>query len=115
MNFINNLLDVIEEWSKDSIEDEWLFARFREEAVGRLSATDAFMAIDETIKLLTEQEDESLKLEILLTIIELARQSDTTEIPKNLLKLNDTIKSQFKGANKYAHEKLNELFRFYRL
>ena len=47
MTFNDQLLHAIGEWSKDPIEDELVFVKFREQIVNRMSTVDAFEAIGE--------------------------------------------------------------------
>jgi hypothetical protein len=115
MCFINELLKTIEEWNKYPIEDEWLFETFRERFVSRMSPIEAFQVIDDTISILIKLSDESTAIEVLQTIINLARQSDTTEVPPKLYEMKDIIANQFENMDVYARGKLDELYRYYRL
>jgi|APSaa5957512576_1039674.scaffolds.fasta_scaffold326382_1 hypothetical protein len=114
MNFMNELIKTIDEWNKDPIEDEWLFETFREQYVGTMSPSEAFQAIDCTIDVLINLSDESTAVEVLETIIDLARQSDTTQVPAKLSKTRAALINQFKGMDDYARDKLGELFQYYR-
>ncbi|WP_028313950.1 hypothetical protein [Desulfatibacillum aliphaticivorans] len=115
MNFVSELKQTITEWNKDSNEDEWLFETFRQHFVGTMSTADAFQAIDDVIEFLIGLPDESTEIEVLETIISLARQSKTTEAPTKLLEKADTIAKQFEKMGDYAHRKMNELFGYYRI
>lgn len=115
MTFNDQLLHTIDGWNKDPIEDEWLFEKFREQLVNRMSTEEAFEAIGETIDVLLRQSDESTAIEVLQTLIALARQSDTTEMPSKLLVQKSAIASQFSTFGEYAKNKLQELFHHYRL
>ena len=115
MTFNDQLLHTIGEWSKNPIEDEWLFAKFRDQIVNRMSTVDAFEAIGETVDVLLCQTDESNSIELMQTLIALARQSDTTEIPSKLLSQKIVIESQFSNFGGYAKNTIQELFRYYRL
>ncbi len=115
MNYIKKLIQTIEEWNKDPIEDEWLFETFREKFISTMSPVEAFQAVDDTVDILINLSDESTAIEVLQTIIRLARQSDTTEVPKRLSEMKETIINQFKDMEDYARDKLNELFRYYRM
>lgn len=115
MTFNERLLHTIDGWNKDPIEDEWLFEKFREQFVSRMSTVEAFEAIGETVDVLLRQSDESTATEVLQTLIALARQSDTTEIPSKLLAQKPAIASQFLVFGDYAKNKLQELFHYYRL
>lgn len=115
MAFNDQLLHAIGDWSKDPIEDEWLFEKFRERFVNSMSTAEAFEAIGETVDVLLHQYDESNAIEVVQTLIALARQSDTTEIPARLLAQKMAISNQFQKFGVYAKNKLQELFDYYRI
>jgi hypothetical protein len=115
MTYRQRLLLVIDEWSTYPITDEWLFESFRSEVIGALSTSEAFDAIDETIVILLQESDESTATEVIETIITLAHQSETTEIPIELMKHKAEIEAKVKRFGDYANNKLQELFRYYRL
>lgn len=115
MTFSDQLLHTIGEWGKDPIEDKLLFVKFREQIVNRMSTVEAFEAIGETVDVLLRQTDESNSIELVETLIALARQSDTTEIPSKLLSQKIVIESQFSKFGGYAKNKIQELFNYYRL
>jgi len=121
MNYMSELNKAIEEWSKNPIEDELLFHRFRMNIHESMSREDAFRAIDETVKMLLSQSDESNSIEILETIIALAHTSDTTEIPQGLMEMKEQVIHKINRISKignmanYARRKLKELFAYYRL
>jgi rhamnose utilization protein RhaD (predicted bifunctional aldolase and dehydrogenase) len=115
MTFNDQLLHAIGEWSKDPIEDELVFVKFREQIVNRMSTVDAFEAIGETVDVLLGQSDESNAIEVAQTLIALARRSDTTEIPARLLEQKMAIVSHFSKFGDYAKNKQQELFDYYRL
>ncbi len=115
MTFNDQLLHTIGEWSKNPIVDEWLFAKFRDQFVNRMSTVEAFEAIGETVDVLLSQTDEFNAIEVVQTLIGLARQSDTTEIPSKLLSQKIVIESQFSKFGSYAKNKIQELFHYYRL
>jgi len=113
MTFHDALLQAIN--GKDPIEDEWFFKKFREQFIDTMSTVEAFEAIGETVEVLLRQSDESTSIEVLQTLIALARQSDTTEIPPKLLAQKSAIARQFSTCSDYAKNKLQELFDHYRL
>lgn len=115
MTFHDALLQAIKGWSADPIADEWLFEKFREQFVNTMSAGEAFEAISETVDELLHQSDESTAIEVVQTIIALARQSDTTEVPSQLLAQRTAITNQFSAFGDYAKNKLQELFHYYRM
>jgi rhamnose utilization protein RhaD (predicted bifunctional aldolase and dehydrogenase) len=115
MNFNDQLLNAISDWSKDPIEDEWLFENFRERFVNRMSTVEAFEAIGATVDVLLGQSDESNAIEVAQTLIALARRSNTTEIPARLLEQKMAIVSHFSKFGDYAKNKQQEIFDYYRL
>lgn len=115
MTYRQRLLLVIDEWNTYPITNEWLFENFRSDVIGALSTTEAFDAIDETIVILLQESDESTVTEVIESIITLAYQSETTEMPIELVKLKAAIEAKIKNFGDYANNKLQELFRYYRL
>ena len=115
MTYREALLRAIDGWKTDPIPDEWLFERFRSGTIGAMSAPEAFEAIGETIEILLLEVDESTSIEILQSILNLAIQSDTTEIPEMLLRQKDDLQLKFACFDDYANHKLQELFGYYRI
>jgi hypothetical protein len=115
MKYQDALLLAIDKWNEDPISDEWLFENFRQDFVKVMSTADAFDSIDQTVDLLLQQTDESTAIEVLQTIIALAEQSGTTEIPPNLLSQKPQIIGQFSSFGEYAKNKLREILRYYRI
>jgi hypothetical protein len=115
MEYRKTLLQAIEGWNAEPIEDEWLFEKFREQTIGLMSRSEAFESIGETVDLLLREDDESTATEILQTIMGLALQSQTTELPKSLLESKDEIQNKFSKFGGYARNKLLELYRYYRI
>jgi hypothetical protein len=115
MDFRENLLQTISEWSADPIVDEWVFENFRQNVVKQLTSADAFDAIDPAIDILLAEVDESTSIEIVQTILSLVVQSDTTEVPRNLVSNIGDIQGKFLKFGPYAQSKLRELLGKYRL
>jgi hypothetical protein len=115
LNYTDALLRTIEGWNTTPISDEWLLEKFRKKFVNTMTTDEAFESIDPTIGVLQRQSDESTAVEVLQTIITLARQSDTTEVPPTLLKNRDALTRQFSQYGDYAKSKLQELLQHYRL
>jgi hypothetical protein len=115
MTYRERLLLVIDEWNTYPITNEWLFENFRSNVIGELSTSDAFDAIDETIVILLREPDESTATEIIQSIIALAHQSKTTEVPIELIRSKTEIVTKVRSFGDYANIKLQELFRYYRL
>lgn len=115
MNYRAELLEAIEYWNKDPIEDELFFDKFRKHIINPMSQEDAYRMIGITTKVLIEQSDESTCIELIVTIINLAYHSDTTEVPPELFEMKDLLVEKFKNMNMYTRNKLNELFKYYRM
>lgn len=113
MTFQNALLQAIND--KSPIRDEWFFAKFREQFIDTMSPSVAFEAIGQTVDVLLLQSDESNATEVVEMLIALARHSDTTQIPSKLSAEKNAIVNQFSTFGDYAKNKLQELFRYYRL
>ena len=114
MRYRDALIQAIEHWKSDPIEDEWFFESFRDVFIGKMSPPEAFSFINETVVFLIKEEDESTACEILQTIINLAVKSQTTEVPSILKENRKIIESQFYSRGDYSKSKLRELFRYYR-
>lgn len=115
MRYGEALNEIIAKWNSYPIEDEWVFERFRDAYIKTMSTSEAFDAINETILALVSERDESTATEILQTVIGLATQSQTTEIPAAILENKDVLAVKFSAYGEYAQGKLVELLRFYRL
>lgn len=115
MNFFKDLQYVIREWNTDPIEDEWLFENFRAKYFNQFTSDEAFLAIGKITDTLLKEEDESTVCELLQTIIGLARKSQTTEVPKELIENRDIIDLKVSCYGDYAKNKLKELYAYYRL
>lgn len=114
-SYESELNRVVEEWQKETISDEWLFAQFRESYVSTMEPYQAFEALDITIKCLLNVEDEDALVELVQTMIDLARRSNTTEIPRLLATRKDEIEKKIKKCGNYAKDKTKEFFRHYRM
>lgn len=115
MVYRDALIEAIDHWSSEVIEDEWFFENFRHDFIGKMSAIDAYLHLDETIELLLKEKDESTLCEILQTIITLARRSKTTEIPNRLSNNKENIAMKFQGSEEYTFSKYKELIDYYRM
>lgn len=113
--YFDKLNETLCKWLSDENSDEWLFESFRESEVKTLSPVDAFSVIGETVNILLHQSDESASIEILETILCLARTSGTTEVPQILAEKKERLKSHFSDKCNYAKQKLLELFKYYRI
>ena len=115
MSYREALLKTIGEWNRSPILDEWVFEKFRDAFVSVMTTEEAFNSIGGTIDVLLAQSDESTSIEVLQTVIALAAQSETTEVPQALLSTRHALEKHFESFGAYAKAKMNELFRYYRL
>ncbi|UNU28710.1 hypothetical protein [Aeromonas hydrophila] len=115
MSYRDALNEAIQRWNSDYIENEWFFEKFRDDTIGKMSPSEAFCFINETIDFLIREDNESTACEILQTIIGLARKSQATEVPNALVENREVIESQFCQRGEYSKGKLAELFRYYRI
>ena len=115
MNLQQQLDSAIAKWNSGEVDDEWLFQRIREDRVGQMPPEEAWAQIGETVSKLLNEENESTATELIETAIALARQSMTTEIPKEIASSRDRLEKQFSNYGDYASEQLRQLFRYYRI
>ena len=115
MSFLNDLGTVILEWKRDPIKDEWAFDHFRSQSIPRLSTHDAFELMNQVLRLLVDEKDDSTALELLQTLLTMARHSQTTEMPSGLVENMDVLKSRFSAMGEYEREKMGELLNYYRV
>jgi hypothetical protein len=115
MKFQEQLNSAIARWNSGDVDDEWLFQRLRDEQIGQMKPEEAWAQIGEGVTKLLNEENESTAIELIETILALAKQSKTTEVPKELALLGDHLKKQFSRSGEYAREQLRQLFRYYRI
>ena len=115
MTFQQQLDSTIAKWNSGDVDDEWLFQRLREKQIGQMASEEAWAQIDECVTKLLYEENESTAIELIETIIALARQSTTTELPKEIASSSDRLKKQFSSYGEYAKEQLRQMFRYYRI
>ena len=113
--YINKLNETIHVWLSGKNYDEWLFESFRDVNVNVLDPAEAYALIDDTVAVLLNQTDESASIEVLVTILHLARTSDTTELPKSVASRKDELDEHFKSLSDYANNLLLELYKHYRI
>jgi hypothetical protein len=106
---------VVEEWQKETISDEWLFAQFRESYISTMEPNQAFDALNATIEHLLDVHDEGTFIELAQTVVDLAKRSETTEIPSLLTKNKTELERKIQSYGNYAKDKIAELFHHYRL
>jgi len=115
MNYHDQLRNAIREWKKDPIVDEWVFDRFRRDCIGAMSPEAAYDAIGDTVAILVNETDPSTVTELVQSLIALAMQSATTQIPESLLESRSAVESLATKAGEYTELKLRELYQHYRL
>jgi len=115
MSFLSDLYTVMLEWKKNPIKDEWVFDRFRSESIPQLSTPEAFDLMTQVLRLLIDEIDDSTALELLQTLLTMARHTQTTEMPPDFAQNMELLKSRFTGMGDYEREKVSELLRYYRI
>jgi len=115
MTFISQMEQIVAKWAKRQVDDEWLFQSFRKDIIGKMSTEEAYGYIDDVVGVLLQQHDEVVVNEVLETLLALARQSDTTQMPNKLESAVTQIKSMCDKYSEYTINKCSELFTHYRL
>jgi len=113
--YSENLKQVIDEWNKDPITDERIFSKFRAINISVMTASEAFHVIGITLDFLVSHSDQSTRTELLQTMIDLAKKSDTTEIPIDIAGKIDLLQSAIIDSDNYTKDKLGEFLRHYRI
>jgi hypothetical protein len=96
------------DWRSAYGRDEWFFTRLVNETVKPLSSIEAFAAIDEVVQLLPQQPEMMYECGVLL--LNLARHSDTTEMPCGLRGAWDTVMRLLRDYSDIA-EQLRDWYR----
>jgi hypothetical protein len=115
MRFQEQLDSAIARWNSGDVDDEWLFQRLREDEIGQMAPEEAWVQIGESVTKLLNEENETTATELVETIMALAMQSKTTEVPKELASSSDRLMKQFATHGEYAKDQLRRLFRHYRI
>lgn len=115
MDFQEKLDAVVTIWQSGEVDDEWVFQSLREDAVANLSPPEAFSEIATTLAKLRQYSGESVATEIVETVLALAKQAQTTEVPEELERGQENLRAQFSDYGEYANSKLEEVFAYYRL
>jgi hypothetical protein len=113
--FKDQLQNVLEAWLVVEPFDEWLFEAFRNNHVKTMDSITAFNSINDAVKVLLDQSDESALIEIVETLLCLAKASHTTEVPSVLGSSKADLEALFSAHGTYANQKLRDLFRYYKL
>jgi len=95
-------------------DDEWLFQKFRDEIIVSLAPEEAFENIGLTVEYLLKN-DEANSIELIETLISLAKISKTTEIPNAIFDNKESLEIHVLNFCDYAKSKLKELFSHYRI
>ena len=114
MAFIDDFTRVAAEWRAGS-QDEWLFARLQRDVVTSLTPAEAFGSIEAVVEALLGESDSYLFYETLVTIGDLARQSDTTEVSQALLDAIPELRERCSALCSATQAVLKEVLRHYRL
>lgn len=115
MTFQDRLNEIIATWETGKVEDEWAFQKLRDDFVGAMRNDVAHAEVCETVRKLSVSSCESTATEIIETLLALAKQSDTTEVPAALLSCKTQLQDQFLNYGPYARRKLDDWFRYYRI
>ena len=113
-SFEKQLKAAIDCWELGDIQDEWMFAKLQDDVIGLLEPSEAFEKIPYVLALV-ENHKEDAATAIIETLLALARQSQTTEIPEGLEARRQHLSDQFALYGEYAKAKPGELFRYYRI
>ena len=113
--YLNKLNETLHIWLNGQDVDEWLFESFRDSNVKKLDTVEAYLLIDDTVEVLLNQGDESASIEVLETILCLAKTSCTTEPPRSVVSRKNELDRHFSILCDYAKNKLLELYRYYRI
>ncbi|WP_323938450.1 hypothetical protein [Aeromonas hydrophila] len=54
MSYRDALNEAIQHWNSYSIENEWFFEKFRDDTIGKMSPSEAFCFINETIDFINQ-------------------------------------------------------------
>lgn len=115
MDFSDQMKATIETWMGENNDDEWLFADFRALAIDPLEPYRAFECLDEVANLISQYDLSGIWSEILEIILALARQSGTTERPRELQNKWEYIEKCSHHSNNYGKTKFEELCSYYRV
>jgi len=115
MSFIDQLNSTVAIWESGSVDDEWMFQKLREDVVGQLSPCEAFEEIPCVLAMLRDHRGESVATELIETVLALAAQSQTTEVPRGFREAVPHLRNQFRQYGEYSRDKLEEAIRFYRI
>ena len=82
---IQPFLDALSsDWKQALSHDEWFFAGIIKDVTSRMSASDAFDSIDTLVEILIHQSDSTINYYCGALLVDLARHSDTSELPVGL-------------------------------
>ena len=101
-------------WPEKLADDEWFFARLREELVGSLSPCAAFDAIGGMVSWALLQDDPDLLAEAGEFLLTLVRRSDTTEKPPALAGDWQRLADRLTEIGPWGHAQVIQLRRWYR-
>lgn len=109
------LLDnAISAWLAPEIEDELAFVNLRSSIDEDLTPIDAFVCVEKTARRLRSTDSEYVLIQLIETILSLARRADTTELSEFSEELFIELESRFQSLGDYAKSKYAELKKYYR-
>jgi len=114
--FINALSNFLEKLASEEDLDEWYLSSFIDEKVYSLSTTEAFELSSHVIELLKDEAQPDYTYELLIILLALQHQSNTTQVPEILKNspnfFDDLIKN---NSEEYVLSFAHELAQNYRM
>jgi hypothetical protein len=101
------------DWKSAIDDDEWLFARLRDDIVAGMSTGEAFESIDPLVNTLLELECDVLLIEGIFLLEAVVTRSQTTQIPTGLEDRWPQLIERARAADR-GREVLETLTRWYR-
>lgn len=114
--FVDSLMSFLQKINAESELEEWYLSNFIDEFVCKLSQSDAFEVSSYVIEVIKNDSRFSYTYELLTILLALQRQSNTAQIPVNLINepqfLNEIIEN---SSEKYVQYLVDELAKNYKL
>ncbi len=84
-------------WEDGIKKDEWYFNKSCKLLEDSIDSREAFMVIPDVLLFMEHEKDIDFFVQVVDILLMLIRKSDTTELPKNLLKLLPCLKEKVKN------------------
>ncbi|ENV48805.1 hypothetical protein P255_02863 [Acinetobacter brisouii CIP 110357] len=114
--FIDSLMSFLQKINAESELEEWYLSNFIDEFVCKLSPPDAFEMSSYVIEVIKNDSKFSYTYELLTILLALQRQSNTAQIPVNLINepqfLNEIIEN---SSEEYVQYLVDELAKNYKI